>query len=146
MRLMAKLGFDGHWVAMVMACIKTMSYSIILNGEPHGLIHPSRGIRQGDPISSYLFLLCAKGLSSLIRNVAFNNTIHGVSVCRDGPKISHLLFVDDSLVFCEASLVECERLGLLLKLYEAALGQKINRQKTAIFFSKNTEAMVRFDI
>jgi hypothetical protein len=76
----------------------------------------------------------------------FNNTIHGVSVCRDGPKISHLLFADDSLVFCEASLVECERLGLLLKLYEAALGQKINRQKTAIFFSKNTEAMVRFDI
>jgi hypothetical protein len=70
-RLMAKLGFDGHWVAMVMACIKTVSYSIILNGEPHGLIHPSKGIRQGDPISSYLFLLCAKGLSSLIRNVAF---------------------------------------------------------------------------
>uniref|UniRef100_A0A2N9GX16 Reverse transcriptase domain-containing protein n=1 Tax=Fagus sylvatica TaxID=28930 RepID=A0A2N9GX16_FAGSY len=52
-RLMAKLGFDGHWVAMVMACIKTVSYSIILNGEPHGLIHPSKG---DSPRGSYLFL------------------------------------------------------------------------------------------
>ncbi len=145
-RLMAKLGFEGHWVALVMACIKTVSYSIILNGEPHGLINPSRGIRQGDPISPYLFLLCAEGLSSLIQQAALNKTIHGVSVCRGGPKISHLLFADDSLIFCEASLLECEKLGLLLELYEAASGQKINRQKTAIFFSKNTEDSVRADI
>lgn len=131
---------------MVIECIKTVSYSVILNGEPYGLIHPSRGIHQGDSISPYLFLLCAEGLSSLIQKAVFNNSIHGVSVCRGGPKISHLLFADDSLIFCEAFMMECETLGMLLELYEAASGQKINRQKTAIFSNKNTEDRVRSDI
>lgn len=65
--LMRKMGFPERWVAMMMQCISMVSYSILINGEPTSVIHPSRGIRQGDPLSSYLFLLCIEGLSRLIR-------------------------------------------------------------------------------
>ena len=63
-----------------------------------------------------------------------------------GVCISHLLFVDDSLLFCQATVEECQRLLDLLGKYEAVFGQTINRQKTSLFFSKNTRKEVRNDI
>ena len=50
-RLMVKLGFAEQWVSLIMACLRSRSYFVLLNGEPCGLIHPSKAIRQGDPIS-----------------------------------------------------------------------------------------------
>lgn len=66
-RIMEKLGFHDRWISLMMMCIKSVSYSMLLNGEPKGLIHPTRGIRQGDPISPYLFLLCGEGLSAMLK-------------------------------------------------------------------------------
>ena len=66
-RIMEKLGFHDRWISLMMMCIKSISYSMLLNGEPKGLIHPTRGIQQGDPISPYLFLLCGEGLSAMLK-------------------------------------------------------------------------------
>ena len=63
---MLKLGIDAQWVQLAMETVTTTTYSVIVNGEPKGFVTPSRDIRQGDPLFLYLFLLCAKGLSSLI--------------------------------------------------------------------------------
>ena len=122
------------------------SYSILINEEPKGFITPSRGIKQGDPLSPYLFLLCAEGLSSLIRNAADTNKLKGIHSCRGGVRISHLLFADDSLLFCEAKLSETRQLMDILALYEAASSQAINRQKTTLFFSPNTSRREREEI
>ena len=119
-------------------CISSVSYSILINGEPHGNIHPSRGLRQGDPLSPYLFLLCAEGLHSLIKKAESNGDMQGVSLCRGGPKITHLFFADDSLLFTKATTTACEKIQLILGQYEKASGQQVNHDKTTIFFSKAT--------
>ena len=66
-QILLKLGFQESWVALIMKCITTVSYSILVNGELKGMIKPSRGLRQRDPLSPYLFLFCAKGLNALLR-------------------------------------------------------------------------------
>jgi hypothetical protein len=145
-RVMQQMGFASRWIHLMMACVRTTSYSVLMNGEPTGYIKPSRGIRQGDPLSPYLFLFCAEGLSALLRQAGRERRINGVSICRGGPKISHLLFADDSLLFCDANTAECSRLLEVLTTYERASGQVVNRDKTALFFSKNTPDHMRDSI
>ena len=137
-QVMIRMGFHERWISMIMECISTVSYSLLINGEPTGLITPTRGLRQGDPISPYLFLLCAEGLNGLLKTAANQGHIHGVSLCLKGPKITNIFFADDSLLFCRATRVECQKLQDILRLYEKASGQKLNRDKTTLFFSRNT--------
>ena len=123
-----------------MECITIMSYSILVNGEPKGLFRPLKGLRQGNPLSLYFFLFCAKGLKAILNEAALKGEIHGFSICRNGPKLTHLFFADNSLLFCRASLTECEKIQELLGSYEEASGEMINKSKTTLFFSKNTDA------
>ena len=67
-KVMEKMGFHERWISLIMHCITTISYSVLINGVAYGSIIPTRGLCQGDPISLYLFLLCADGFSSLINN------------------------------------------------------------------------------
>ena len=144
--IMRKMGFNERWISLTMICVKTVTYSVLVNGEPKGLIHPSRGIRQGDPLSPFLFLLCTKGLNGLIKNAELKGDIHGFSLCRRGPKLTHLLFADDSLLFCRATVEECANVLNILEAYERASGQKVNRDKTALFFSRSTLEDVKSSI
>jgi hypothetical protein len=144
--IMRKLGFAERWVSLVMECITTVSYSVLIDGEPKGYIRPSRGIRQGDPLSPYLFLLYAERLTALIRQAERMGNITGVSISRGGPRVSHLLFADDSLLFCQASIAASEKLMEILSTYEDSSGQKLNKEKTTIFFSHNTRQNVREEI
>ena len=82
--------------------------------------------------------MCAMRLQSLIHKAKVEGLIQGVSICRNGPRVSHLFFVDDSVLFCRAKEEECQKILDILAIYERGLGQKINRDKTNIFFSLNT--------
>uniref|UniRef100_A0A2N9GPD6 Uncharacterized protein n=1 Tax=Fagus sylvatica TaxID=28930 RepID=A0A2N9GPD6_FAGSY len=145
-QVMVRMGFHDRWISLIMECISTVTYSILINGNPTGHITPTRGLRQGDPISPYLFLLCAEGLNGLIRKASLQGEIHGVSLCPRGPKITNLFFADDSLLFCRASLPECQKIQEILTIYEKASGQQLNRAKTTLFFSKNTPQAMQEDL
>ena len=93
-KIMEKLGFAERWRCLVMKCVTSVNYAIKANRCRMGSITPSRGIHQGDPLSPYLFLLCAEGLSSLIKASVANGVLKGISVCKEGPKLSHIFFVE----------------------------------------------------
>ncbi|KAA3458792.1 reverse transcriptase [Gossypium australe] len=86
-----------------MKCVTTVSYSVVLNGNNGEIFSPSRGLRQCDPLSPFLFLFCGEGLSSLIKLGIRDKVLKGVKASRSGPQISHLLFADDCILFGEAT-------------------------------------------
>lgn len=100
-KIMLKLGFNATWVGWIKECISTVSYSVLINGEAKGYIQPSRGLRQGDPLSPYLFLLCGEGLSALLKKAEMEGRIKGIQVCRGAPSLSHLFFADDTFALSQ---------------------------------------------
>ena len=138
-KILLKLGFQDSWVALIMECITTVSYSILVNREPKSMITPWKGLRQGDPLFPFLFLFCAEGLNALFMKAIVEGEIQGFSICKNGPKFTHLFLTDDCLLFCRSTLKECKKIQDLLAYYEVALGQMINKEKATLFFSRNTD-------
>ena len=146
-KLMRKMGFCSRWVNLIMVCVRTISYSKLINGEPKGIIHPSWGLRQGDPLSPFLFLLCIEGLHGIIKKATRMGEINGFSLCKRGPKLTHLFFfADDNLIFCRANSKKYNNVLKLLSEYESISGQQINKEKTTMFLTKSTPDGIRQDI
>ena len=117
---------------------KNVRYQVKVNGEVSETFLPQRGLRQGDPLSPYLFLLCAEAFSALLKKGERDGAIAGVRICHRAPSISHLLFADDSLILIHATEGDSRELQAILQLYENCSGQMINKLKSAVLFSRNT--------
>lgn len=144
--IMLKLGFNTRWVDSVMKVVTSVNFSVLFNGKRTGDFKPSRGIRQGDPISPYLFLLAAEGLSCLLRSRGNSENLSGIIVAPTAPPVSHLLFADDSLLFAKASVEGARELKDVIEVYCNASGQSVNLQKSSIHFSKGCPNSVREEV
>jgi hypothetical protein len=114
--------------------------------QPSGGNQAYKGNKAGDPISPYLFIICAEAFSALLTKAENNGVISGVPTSPRGPKISHLFFTDNSILFCKANGVGWRRLTKIIGTYEHASGQKLNLQKTSVFFSRDTSLERRQEI
>lgn len=109
-KMMKKLGFSDVWISTMMTCVSIASYAVLING------------RQGDPLSLYLYLLCAEGLSCLLYKVKSCSNVKRVKVACGSPSINHLFFVNDSLVFYRVNTIEWQTVQKLLDRYETTSG------------------------
>ncbi|KAL8125864.1 hypothetical protein AgCh_013243 [Apium graveolens] len=136
--MMAKFGFHDIWIQRIMTCIKTVTYKFIQQGVIFVEVKLQKGVRQGDPISPYIYILCAEGLSSIIKRHEDVGLLHGCSIARGAPTISHLLFADDCYFFFKAA--EARVMKRIIKRYEELSGQAVNFNKSMITFRPNTSA------
>ena len=122
---MGRMGFGSRWLSWIKWCISTASFSVLINGSPVGFFPSSKGLRQGDPLSPYLFVIGTEALSCLINRAIEGNYLSGSRITggREGDLvISHLLYADDTLIFCEANKNQLKYLSRILMWFEALSG------------------------
>jgi hypothetical protein len=136
-KVLMKLGFQSTWVNWVMSCVISVCYSIRFNGVMMTPFSPSRGLRQGDPLSPYLFLFVTDGLSKLISRKVEVQALQELHICRGAPGISHLLFADDTLLFFKATSEQASVVKDILDTYAHCTGQLINPGKCSIMFNES---------
>ncbi|CAL9028853.1 unnamed protein product [Prunus brigantina] len=141
--MLLKMGFASQWVGWVMRCLSSVEFAVLVNGKVGSYFTPTRGLRQGDPLSPYLFIIVSDVLSSMINQAATHGFIQGMKFGRGGPTLSHLFFADDSLMFLKATENNCRMIVRILDSYCMASGQLVNFEKSNMFFSPNTPLEVK---
>ncbi|KAM5551745.1 hypothetical protein ABKV19_026542, partial [Rosa sericea] len=130
--------FPTSIVKLIMDCVSTTSFQVCLNGELTETFRASRGIRQGDPLSPYLFVLCMEKLSHLINSTVEVGQWKPVRASGSGPFISHLFFADDLILFADASCEQARILKRCLDVFCDISGQEVSYDKSVLFCSPNT--------
>jgi hypothetical protein len=123
--LLRRCGFSQLWISWIRFCISTVRFSILINGSPSGFFASSRGLRQGDPLSPLLFVIVMEALSRIMDRAICGGLFSGFMV--GSPQdhqvwISHLLFADDTLIFCDADPIKLEHLRSVFLWFEAVSG------------------------
>lgn len=129
-----------------MSCIGGSKLSIIWNGNRLPPFHPRKGLRQGDPLSPYLFVLCMERLSLRIHQLVESGAWKPIRISPHGPPISHLFFADDVLLFFQANVSQVQLVADTLQLFFRHSGLKININKSKALASKGVQPLVREEI
>ena len=140
-------GFSNKFISLVEQCISTVSFSILLNGSPCNPFTHSRGLRQGDRLSPFLFIIGAEILSWLLVGKEREMSMYGIKIGRSVPPISHLMFADECFyLFWRANLEEIEHIKQCLCTYEVWSCQMVSKQKSGIVFSNNVSRLIKLNI
>lgn len=116
------VGFSEDWVRWIMRCVSGPTMNLLWNGEKTEAFTPTRGLRQGDPISPYLFVLCMGRLCHMIERSVESKQWKPISLSRSGPKLSHICLADDLIMFAEALVTQIEVIRKVLETFCSASG------------------------
>jgi len=130
--MLGRLGFHYTWIKWIRGCMESASVSILVNGSPTEEFRPSRGLRQGDPLAPFLFIMVAEGLAGLVRQALKANLLSGVKIGNKEVEVSFLQFADDTLFFCEDSWSNVRIVKTILRGFDLASGLKINFHKSKL--------------
>jgi hypothetical protein len=128
---------NNEWVSWIMRCVRSVKFSVLVNGQLTETFIPSRGLRQGDPLSPYLFLFVAESLTKVINKAVQANMLQEFKICRNSPGISHLMFADDCLLFFRASQDQASMIKDVISAFEEGSGQLLSANKCSLLFSDN---------
>ncbi|KAH1096886.1 hypothetical protein J1N35_013807 [Gossypium stocksii] len=135
---MKEMGFAKKWTDKIMSCARSVRYLVKYNNIFSDIIIPERGHRKGDTLSPYLFLLCMEALPRMLMEAQNKNSLKGIRASIKGPRVNHLFFADDALLFVKNKKSDIESLINILKVFANVSGQEINYEKSMVLFSYNT--------
>lgn len=122
LNILHKLGFDRHFLDLIGNCITAPHFSILLNGSPFGFFTAGRGIRQSDPMSPAIFTIYSDLLSQLLARAEQTGKISGIKVSRHSLKVTHLMYADDLVIYCQATNEEAMEVTNCLETYSSWTG------------------------
>ena len=117
-----------------MALVTSSSFSILVNGSPSELFLPYRGLRQGDPLSSFLFVFMMEGLGRAIKMANAEGRIQGIKLTLDGATNTHQQFVDDTMLLGIPTIREARAIKNILNDFAMAAGTEVSLNKSKVFF------------
>ena len=135
--LLERMGFGDRWRRWLRTCVSTVCFSVLVNGSPAGFFGSSRGLKQGNPLSPLLFLLIMKVLSRILKKTeegGFIQCFHVGPINSTSIRVSHLLFVNDTILFSDASREQILSIRLVLSCFQVFTGLKVNVGKSEIVF------------
>lgn len=131
-------GFSIEFRWLIRSCLRSVNFSLLLNGSVCGSFKPEREIREGDPLSPILFILCSEILSRFLLKKEEQGRLFRIKVDRNAPAISHLMYVDDLIISCRANPRDAATIRECLFYFCSWSGQVVNEEESNIFFSKST--------
>lgn len=140
---LTELRLPQNMVDVMMRCISSTSLQVLWNGETTESFVPTRGIRQGDPLSPYIYVICMESLTHLIEEAVQVGSWKAVRASRNGPHLSNLAFADDLILFGEASMDQAKTIMTCLGKFCDMSGSKVSTAKSKIYFSNNTSEEIR---
>lgn len=138
--ILRAMGFGQKFIKLIYQCLSSMNDTLLLNGSKSCSFSPTRGIRQGDPLSPYLFILCNEVLVCIINWESSRGSIKGVKVSPKAPSISILFYADDVLLFCGAKMVEVDVLMKSVEDFCSWSSLLLSKDKSGSFVSKRVHS------
>lgn len=131
--VLSQMGFPDRWRMWISSCVSSAAASILLNGSPSPPFKLHKGLRQGDPLSPFLFVLVVEALNLLMKKATSLKLWEGLQTSKNGPTLSHLQYADDTIIFCHPSLQSLTNIRNTLILFNLASGLKVNFHKSALY-------------
>nr|XP_009761667.1 PREDICTED: uncharacterized protein LOC104213819 [Nicotiana sylvestris] len=138
-KTLRKVGFPETFIGLIFDLIGNNWYSVLINGQPNGFFKSSRGFKQGEPLSPTLFILAAEALSRGLNSLHTNLYFCGFGMLKWSPKINHLSYADDTIIFCSSDETSLRLVMEVLQAYESSSGQLVNKTKSATYLHHLTD-------